>query len=360
MERKTVHIVPAQETLFADVPTPVGVWCREVTRRQGAEVITGCESCGGRDGFHVLPYQNYDVRAIERCRELEADIVHVHTLNEVTPGLREALPSAKIVLHLHSEWAKPDELGPIDGQICCSRYILAKYKSFQGHSGVVNYAVDTSLFTPNRSSESEGLNLLYVGRLSPERGLHDLVTAFEDIVRTFPQATLTLVGSWISEPREMVVGQRMRTRILDLLAPYESRYETWLQNLLTSLGRERLQVLGERPRTQLPEVYRSADIFLFPSAWDEPCGLPVLEAMACGLPVVAMNSAGLRDLVVEGQTGLMVSPYNHVALSEAVEKIASDPELARKLGEAGRERVLSRFTWDLIAEQTKSFYQDIF
>jgi glycosyltransferase involved in cell wall biosynthesis len=74
-------------------------------------------------------------------------------------------------------------------------------------------------------------------------------------------------------------------------------------------------------------------------------GLPqmLMEAMACGLPVVSTRLVGIPDLVVDGETGLLVSPGDVAALASALERLARDPELSAALASAGRERVVERF-----------------
>jgi glycosyltransferase involved in cell wall biosynthesis len=101
---------------------------------------------------------------------------------------------------------------------------------------------------------------------------------------------------------------------------------------------------------RLPDLYRSADIFLLlarESAADggaEGFGIVCLEAAACGIPVVAGRSGGLPDAVEDGVTGILVDPNDSAAAAEAIVALLKNPERARRMGEAGRKRVLDRFT----------------
>ncbi len=110
---------------------------------------------------------------------------------------------------------------------------------------------------------------------------------------------------------------------------------------LSSLGLDgRVRVLGERP--DVPALLASSDVFVLSSRSE---GLPVsvLEAMAAGLPVVATDVGGLRELVVEDETGLLVPRADADALAAALRRLLADPELRRRLGDAGRARAEARF-----------------
>jgi glycosyltransferase involved in cell wall biosynthesis len=80
--------------------------------------------------------------------------------------------------------------------------------------------------------------------------------------------------------------------------------------------------------------------------------------MAHGRPVVATGVGGLRDLVVDGETGIFVPARDPVALRAALERLLADPELRRRLGSAGRERARERFSWDAVTDSTLAAYAD--
>jgi len=107
----------------------------------------------------------------------------------------------------------------------------------------------------------------------------------------------------------------------------------------------------------LPLYYALADVLVAPSLL-EAFGLPAVEA-AAGVPVVASATGGLLDTVVPGQTGLLVPPGDAAALARAIEDIVADRGRAFALGRAGRERVVSRFTWDGIADTLAGYYESL-
>jgi alpha-maltose-1-phosphate synthase len=112
-------------------------------------------------------------------------------------------------------------------------------------------------------------------------------------------------------------------------------------------------------------------VFCCPSVY-EPFGIINLEAMACGTAVVATSVGGIPEVVVPGETGLLVDPHLAPgtfdpadppgfasALAEAVNRLARDPGLRERFGAAGRRRVEAHFSWDAIAEQTLAMYAKV-
>jgi starch synthase len=108
----------------------------------------------------------------------------------------------------------------------------------------------------------------------------------------------------------------------------------------------------------LVNLYNEATVFACPSIY-EPFGIINLEAMACETPVVAAAVGGIKEVVVDGETGLLVPPADPPKLARALTKVLEDPALAAKMGRAGRARVLQDFTWGRIAEKTLALYRSL-
>jgi glycosyltransferase involved in cell wall biosynthesis len=155
-------------------------------------------------------------------------------------------------------------------------------------------------------------HILYAGRLSPEKGVEELLSATRG---------LELVIAGDGPLRDRVPG-----------------------------------ALGFVPHDELQRLYGRAAVVACPSR-REGFGVACLEAMAHGRPVVATNVGGLRDLVVDGETGLLVPARNGEALRNALERLLGDRELRRTLGLAGRERALERFSWDVVTDATLAAYR---
>jgi len=110
---------------------------------------------------------------------------------------------------------------------------------------------------------------------------------------------------------------------------------------------------------ELARLYGEAEVAVVPSLY-EGFSLPAIEAMSCGVPVVATTGGALPEVVgTSGETGLLVTPDDPEALVSAIRKILDDPALGAKLGAAGRERVINRFTWQVTAKGTAACYDAI-
>ena len=126
------------------------------------------------------------------------------------------------------------------------------------------------------------------------------------------------------------------------------------------------------PKADVITLYSHAEVFVCPSVY-EPFGIINLEAMACETPVVASAVGGIPEIVVDGETGLLVpldaddsgtfEPRNpeafSAALAAAVNELMRDPARRRRMGAAARARVLERFSWEAIAAETMAFYREL-
>jgi glycosyltransferase involved in cell wall biosynthesis len=166
--------------------------------------------------------------------------------------------------------------------------------------------------------------LLFVGVLIPRKGVSDLVAAWKQI-RGDRRLRLLIIG----RP----------------LAPYES-------SLVRELAAADSQVryIETVPYEKRGAWFRAADVFAFPTHL-EGFGIVVGEAMACGLPVATTRAKGVRSVVVENQTALVTDVGRPQAYAEALHTLAADPALRQKLGEAGRQRILTQFQWEQIMPQ---------
>jgi glycosyltransferase involved in cell wall biosynthesis len=100
-------------------------------------------------------------------------------------------------------------------------------------------------------------------------------------------------------------------------------------------------------------------MLVFPSVWNEPSGLPTFEAQACGLPVVSTYSGGIPEYVEDERTGLLVKRGDAQELARAIGRVIDDPAAARAMGEAGRQRVLGRLTWEESARRLAHLIESV-
>jgi glycosyltransferase involved in cell wall biosynthesis len=200
---------------------------------------------------------------------------------------------------------------------------------------------DPQRFHPDPATSRSGV--LFVGRLTPHKGI-------DRLLRAMPRgAPLTIVGTGGHDPR-----------------PPESAYPRLLQTLASERD---VRFAGQVPEGELPRLHRAAEVFVLPSvhttcygkriAISELLGLSVLEAMASATPVVASRIGGVPEIVVDGETGFLVEPGDVDALHDRIAFLLGNEARARRMGEAGRARVLEHFTWERCAERCLAAYEEL-
>jgi D-inositol-3-phosphate glycosyltransferase len=210
---------------------------------------------------------------------------------------------------------------------------------------VIPGGVDLERFRPlPRTAAREQLGLtaggkvvLFVGRIQRLKGLEVLLRAFARL------------GDL--DARLLIVGGRPGT------SP-ESREITRLQHLATRLGvAERTRFVGAVAHAELPTYYSAADVSVMPSSY-ESFGLVAVESLACGTPVVATRVGGLRSIVRDGETGLLVPWRDAELFAERLRRVLSDDELRGHLAGRARESVLD-YGWDRIADEHLALYDQV-
>jgi phosphatidylinositol alpha-mannosyltransferase len=104
--------------------------------------------------------------------------------------------------------------------------------------------------------------------------------------------------------------------------------------------------------------YASADIFCAPSTGQESFGIVLLEAMAAGLPIVASDIHGYKNVVTRNQEGFLVEPKNPTAIAAALYKLAGDPDLRHRMGDAGRAKA-PEYSWERVTQQVVAYYHEV-
>jgi starch synthase len=189
--------------------------------------------------------------------------------------------------------------------------------------------------------------VLFVGRITRQKGVTHLV----DAIRYLPPDTQVVLCAGAPDTPE--IAAEMREKVTE--ARQEHPQIVWIEKMVT---------IGEKA-----QLYSNARVFCCPSVY-EPFGIINLEAMACGAPVVASATGGIKEVVVEGETGYLVpfEPDPVTGFPTDAEKFARDlgarlaellrdSEKCRQFGQAGRRRAEEIFSWRAIARQTVSLYQ---
>lgn len=320
--------------------------------------------------FRLSPFY-YAHYAHEVARDIRArgcDLVHLHTVSSFVGPIRRANPQARIVLHMHDHSLAdfdPAVIGPRLQRsalvLGCSRFVAEGIRRL--HPGAAArchelYNGVDERFLQIGSDPAASRTVLFVGRICPEKGIQVLLPAMTEVLRTHPHASLSLVGPFDLSPKEYVDPHR-RDPLFDGLARYYAHpgeYQELVARHVSDL-RGRAWLHGRVPNSQIGEHYSRAGIFVFPSLWHEPFGIPVIEAMAAGLPVVATRAGALPEIVVDGETGILVERGDSIGLAAAIGKLLADPHLRRRMGAAGRSRVQQLFTWDRSVARLEGLYE---
>lgn len=246
-----------------------------------------------------------------------ADVVHAHWLPAGIVGLATGRP---LVVQL---WGTDVELAravpwPARAVLRRARVVISPSEALAAEARRLGArdvrVIPVGVDLPERvGQEADPPHVLYAGRLSPEKGVRELIAA---------------------------------TRGLPLVVAGDG-----------PLGTEVPQALGMLPPDRLSERYAEAAVVACPSL-REGFGMACLEAMAHGRPVVASAVGGLLDLVVDGETGLFVPPGDVAALRSALERLLGDAELRRRLGAEGRERARRLFAWPAVTDAMLEAYAD--
>lgn len=212
-----------------------------------------------------------------------------------------------------------------------------------GKISIAPCGVDLDFFSADgpTAARTAGHRILSVGRLVPRKGV-DLV------IRSLPY----LRESGFDDVELLIVGGGGDSGVLD--ADPEVRRLLGLAAELGVVDQVRLQ--GQVARGEMPGIFRSADAVVC-APWYEPFGIVPLEAMACGVPVVAAAVGGLRDTVVDHGTGLHVPPRDPEAIASALAMLLRNRSLRAELGNAGKVRARTRYSWDRVAAETEKAYQ---
>ena len=180
--------------------------------------------------------------------------------------------------------------------------------------------------------------------------------AFRSVLERQPETRLEIVGPLAAAPKDFILENTEDPRLAELGPMFDGDYVASLRAGLEPHVAERVSFVGERPYREMVEHYRRADIFVCPSVWNEPFGLPVVEAMACGLPVVAARSGAIGEIVRHGETGLLVERGSATELADAMLALLSDGSRRESMGRAGRARVVDAFSWERVVEDLESLY----
>ncbi|GAA1367103.1 glycogen synthase [Streptomyces beijiangensis] len=278
-------------------------------------------------------------------------VMTAHSLEPLRPWKAEQLGGGYAL----SGWAERTAIESADAVIAVSHGmradILGCYPQLDpARVRVVHNGIDTRLYRPAPGVDvlrRNGIDpdrpfVLFVGRITRQKGVPHLLRAARGID---PAAQLVLCAGAPDTPE---IEHEFRTLVAELGRVRDGVH--WIDEML--------------PRPDIIQLLSRAAVFVCPSVY-EPLGIVNLEAMACGTAVVASAVGGIPEVVSDGRTGLLV-PYEaddpeafETGLADALNRVLSDRTAAQRMGEAGRERAVREFGWDMVARRTLEVYEEI-
>jgi glycogen synthase len=285
-------------------------------------------------------------------------IITVHSLEPFRPWKREQIGRGYDL----SSWIEKTALEMADAVIAVSSStrddVLRLFRVDSARIRVIPNGIDTDEYSKVERPDvlaRHGIDasrpfVLFVGRMTRQKGLYYLLKA----VRLIDPGTQIVLCAGESDTPEL---------------------QAELEAMVAALQPERpglVWVPGMLDRSAAIAMYSHATVFCCPSIY-EPFGIINLEAMSCRTPVVGSAVGGIPEVVVDGETGILVDPRltplpphdpgDPVAfaqeLATAINRIVADPAMARRMGEAGRRRVVDRFSWQSIAKETLALYNSL-
>jgi glycogen synthase len=282
-------------------------------------------------------------------------VITVHSLEPLRPWKREQLGGGYDL----STWVERTALESADAVIAVSQGtrsdILRLFDVKEERLHVIHNGIDADFYRPDSTTDvldRYGVDrsapyLLFVGRITRQKGIVHLVRALRHVD---PGIGAVLCAG---QPDTPDIAEEMEEAVAE--ARTHRSNLVWIPEMLS--------------RTDVRQLYSHAAVFVCPSVY-EPFGIINLEAMACERPVVASAVGGIPEVVVDGETGVLVPvklraddpmrPIDPGAfeadLASAVNRLTADAPLRERMGRAGRARAVERFSWEAIAERTVELY----
>jgi glycosyltransferase involved in cell wall biosynthesis len=282
-------------------------------------------------------------------------IVHIHTCSEFTfwrnglDVLLSKLFGKRVLLHIHGArfheflgslsplraWIARRILSAADRVIVLGKVWEERLAGWCATENIVIVPNGVLIPADGRQEHAPGCSIVCVANYERRKGLEDLVRAAA-LVQPPAPVRLTLLGTEV-----------------------DAGYRQHLERVAIELGiGERVSIPGPVPFDQVARHFQSADVFSLPS-YNEGLPMALLEAMANGLPVVATRVGAIPEVVQEGVEGYLYEPGDVPALAAFLERLLSDPAMARRMGACSRNRVAQEFGVEAMAGRIFELYQEV-
>jgi glycosyltransferase involved in cell wall biosynthesis len=299
--------------------------------------------------------------------KVKPDVIHAHNMHYFsryhTSILEQYAAEKKIplILTAHNIWTDKLFLDLTcdvawDKIVAISHYIKRELMAVgvpKNKIEVVHHGIDSNAFRPGKVSKKtldshpalKGKKrvIFNPARMGLAKGCDVMISAFRLVKNKFPDAFLLMSGSgkiidWSLTQNKDIAYFMSLIKQLDL--------EDSIYINTFSIDRE------------MPDLYRLADVVVYPSSTEEPYGLAMLEAMASSKPIIVTESGGMPEIISDDINGYVVKKRNHEALAERIITLLSDDELRIGLGETGRKQVEEMYTKRIYAEKIVKVYKD--
>ncbi len=280
-------------------------------------------------------------------------VITAHSLEPLRPWKQEQLGGGYRISSWVEKSAYENAAAVIAVSAGMKADVLSCYPNIDpGKVHVIHNGINTDIYRPDPSFEAVdkyGINAqapytLFVGRITQQKGLAHLLQAAKSFD---PQIQVVLCASAPDTPEIAAQVHELVGELKDLRGKDNV---IWIQEQV--------------PRSELISFLTHASVFTCPSIY-EPQGIVNLEAMACETAVVASDVGGIPEVVLNGETGVLVhydqfDPSSfEVNFAQEVNRVVADSALARRLGVAGRKRAIKDFAWDSISQSTINVYRSV-
>lgn len=300
--------------------------------------------------FLISPALN---RLLRLIREESVDLIHTNGLKAHLLGCLLTILSRRPLIWHFRDYPAPGGYSLLfrylarvfpTGIIANSRAVKERLGNLDKIKVVYN-GIDLNYFQPGGDSQRcrkelgvtrHNLVIGTIGHFAPLKGYDDLIRAMPPVLETIARARLILVGKAVY--------------------PAYRNYRKKIQLLVEQLGITDRVIFVEM-REDLPAILNALDIFILPS-WSEGFGRANLEAMAVGKPVISTRVGGVPEVVLDGETGLLVPPHNPNVIARAIIKLALDKDLRTRMGQAGIEQA-RHFSLEKMIRRMVEFYDNL-
>ena len=322
------------------------------------------EKNGGIIYKRIAP-EEYAQEVAEDLAQSQFDLIHVFNRPNNVALYKAASPESVMVLSLHNEMFHESKISydegcecieQLDGIMTVSEYIkdtvVKRFPEADSKITVVYSGINPEAYhpvwTPEGTRMREELRqsynvqdkkvILFVGRLSVNKGPHLLIKAMKYVLEAHPNAVLMVAGGkWFSD---------------DGL----NNYVRYLYKLAEPYG-DSVKFTKFIPADEIPRFYSMGDVFVCSSQWNEPLARVHYEAMGAGIPVITTKRGGNPEVITDMQTGLIVKNYqNPRSFAKAIGYVFDHPDLAAFMAKNERRFVESKFCFEHVVERLMNFY----